>query len=57
MFLAYLDPAAGGMIIQTLIAAAVAIPFILRTQISRGIDRFRRRAETSRPQEQESRTD
>jgi hypothetical protein len=46
MFVAYLDPAAGGMLIQTLIAASVAIPFILRTRIARGIERFRgRRAE------------
>jgi hypothetical protein len=41
MFLAYLDPAAGGMIIQSLIAAAVAIPFILRSQISRGLAKLR----------------
>jgi hypothetical protein len=37
MVFAYLDPAAGGMIIQSIIAAAVALPFILRSQISRGI--------------------
>lgn len=43
MIFAYLDPAAGGMIIQTIIAAAVALPFILRTQIARGLDRFRGR--------------
>ena len=41
MVFAYLDPAAGGMIIQSIIAAAVALPFILRSQISRGIARFR----------------
>lgn len=41
MVFAYLDPAAGGMIIQTIIAAAVAVPFILRTQISRGLARLR----------------
>ena len=41
MVFAYLDPAAGGMIIQTVIAAAVAVPFILRTQISRGLARLR----------------
>ena len=41
MVFAYLDPAAGGMIIQTIIAAAVALPFILRTQISRGLARLR----------------
>jgi hypothetical protein len=40
--LAYLDPAAGGMIIQTLVAAAVAIPFIMRAQISKILGRLRR---------------
>jgi hypothetical protein len=41
MVLGYLDPAAGGMIVQTIIAAAVALPFILRAQISRGLARLR----------------
>ena len=41
MVLAYLDPAAGGMVIQAIVAAAVALPFILRAQISRGLARFR----------------
>ena len=41
MVLAYLDPAAGGMIVQTIIAAAVALPFILRGQITRAVARFR----------------
>ena len=41
MVIAYLDPAAGGMIIQTLVAAAVAIPFILRNQISRLVGKVR----------------
>lgn len=41
MVIAYLDPAAGGMIIQTIVAAAVAVPFILRSQISRVIRRLR----------------
>jgi len=41
MVLAYLDPAAGGMIIQTIVAAAVALPFILRAQISRGLAKIR----------------
>ena len=57
MFLAYLDPAAGGMIIQTIIAAAVAIPFILRTQISRGIELIRKRNEPAKTQDQKSQTD
>lgn len=42
MVFAYLDPVAGGMVIQTVIAAAVALPIILRTQLARGIKRLRR---------------
>ena len=57
MFLAYLDPAAGGMVIQSIVALAVAIPFILRSQITRGIDRFRRRTESSKAHDPESPTD
>jgi hypothetical protein len=44
MILAYLDPAAGGMVIQTLVAAAVALPFILRAQLTRGLNRLRGRS-------------
>ena len=44
MVLAYLDPAAGGMVIQTLVAAAVALPFILRSQLTRGLNRLRGRS-------------
>ena len=43
MIFAYIDPGAGSMVIQMLIAAIVAIPFFLRTQIARGIDRLRGR--------------
>lgn len=47
MVLAYLDPAAGGMIIQSIIAAAVAVPFLFRTHISRVVARLRgKEAET-----------
>lgn len=45
MVLAYLDASTGGLIIQTLIAAAVAIPFILRTQLARGLAMLRRRGQ------------
>ena len=41
MVLGYLDPAAGGMIVQSIIAVAVAVPFILRAHISRAVARFR----------------
>jgi hypothetical protein len=53
MVLAYLDPAASGMVIQTIIAAAVALPIILRSHISRGMQWIRDR----RPAEQPSQTD
>lgn len=45
MVFAYIDPGAGSMLIQMLIAAAVAAPFFLRTQIARGINRLRGRKE------------
>jgi hypothetical protein len=43
VILAYIDPGAGSMVIQMLIAAAIAIPFFLRTQIARAVDRIRGR--------------
>ena len=49
--LAYLDASTGGLIIQTLIAAAVAIPFILRTQVARGLAMLRRRGQPADQQE------
>jgi hypothetical protein len=36
-FLAYIDPGAGSLAIQALIASAVAAPFFLRHQIRRVI--------------------
>jgi hypothetical protein len=41
MVFMYLDAATGGMVIQTLVAAAVALPIVLRSQVSRGIARLR----------------
>lgn len=41
MILAYLDPGAGSMAIQMVIAAALTVPFFLREQISRGIAKLR----------------
>ena len=49
--LAYLDASTGGLIIQTLIALAVAIPFILRTQVARGLAMLRRRGQPVEQQE------
>ena len=54
---AYLDPATGGVLIQSLIAAAVAIPFILRTQIARGIQLIRRRPESEAAEDEQPGTD
>lgn len=55
LILLYIDPGAGSMVIQMLIAAAVAIPFFLRTQIARGIARIRgrgrSRSEEHRPRD------
>jgi len=39
--LAYIDPGAGSLFIQAVIATVLVAPFFLRTQIRRGIDRLR----------------
>jgi hypothetical protein len=57
MLLAYLDATTGGLIIQTLIAALVAIPFILRTQVARGISYLRRRGRPVAEQEAQPKND
>lgn len=57
MIVAYLDGATGGLIIQTLLAALVAIPFILRTQVARGISYIRRRGRPVAEQEAQSKND
>lgn len=54
LILLYIDPGAGSMVIQMLIAAAVAVPFFLRTQIARGIARIRGRGR-SRTEEHQPR--
>jgi hypothetical protein len=41
-FLAYLDPGAGSLAIQALIASAVAVSFFLRHQIRRVVGLIRR---------------
>jgi hypothetical protein len=40
-FVAYIDAASGGLIVQVLIASIVAVPFFLRTQLKRGITTLR----------------
>jgi hypothetical protein len=43
MVLGYLDPGAGSLVIQAILASALAIPFFMRTQIGNAIRRFRDR--------------
>jgi hypothetical protein len=45
--LAYIDPGAGSLFIQAVIATILVVPFFLRTQIRRGIDRIRGRSATA----------
>lgn len=45
--LAYIDPGAGSLFIQAVIATILVVPFFLRTQIRRGIDRLRGRPTTA----------
>jgi hypothetical protein len=37
----YIDPGAGTMVIQALLAAVIAIPFFFRAQVSRVVQRLR----------------
>jgi hypothetical protein len=39
---AYIDPGSGSLIIQAVIAAIIAVPILLRTQISRAFRALRR---------------
>ena len=39
--LAYIDPGSGSLIIQAIIATAIAVPFFLREQIGRVVRRVR----------------
>jgi hypothetical protein len=39
--LAYIDAGSGSLILQAVIATAVAVPFFLRTHIGRGVRRLR----------------
>jgi hypothetical protein len=41
MIFAYIDPGAGSMVIQAMIAGFLAIPFFFRSQISRLLGRSR----------------
>lgn len=45
--LAYIDPGSGSLLIQVIIATILAVPFFLRTQLSRLYRALRRRNVTS----------
>lgn len=44
MILLYIDPGAGSMLIQAVLAGLLAVPFFFRTQAGRFIERLRRQA-------------
>ena len=39
--LAYIDPGSGSLAIQAIIASAMVVPFVLRSQIKQGVSRLR----------------
>ena len=41
MILIYIDPGAGSMVIQAVLAIALAIPFFFRSRISSALERMR----------------
>jgi hypothetical protein len=47
MVFAYLDPGAGSLVIQAILAGLLAIPFFLRTQLSAFVRRIRGRESDS----------
>jgi len=47
--LAYIDPGTGSLIIQTAIAAAIAVPLFFRHQIGRFLNVVRRRGAEDEP--------
>jgi hypothetical protein len=48
---AYIDPGSGSLIIQAVIAAIIAIPILLRSQIGRAIRTLRRSDDPEPPRE------
>ena len=51
--IAYIDPSAGSLVIQAIIATVVAIPFFFRNAIRSTIARFRR---TPQPEDTKGKT-
>ena len=49
MILLYIDPGAGSMVIQAVLAAVLAIPFFFRSHIGRILDRVRGRPKDAGP--------
>lgn len=45
MILLYIDPGAGSMLIQAVLAGLLAVPFFFRTQVSRLLHKLRGRGE------------
>ena len=43
MLFAYIDPGSGSLLIQAIIAGALAVPFFLRTHVRAFVDRVRHR--------------
>jgi hypothetical protein len=41
MIFLYIDPGAGSMVIQAVLAALLAVPFFFRTQVGRIVQRMR----------------
>ena len=50
-FLAYIDPGSGSMLLQVLLAGALAIPFFFRRVISDGLNRIRGKREEPKQSE------
>jgi hypothetical protein len=50
MIFAYLDPGAGSLVIQAILAAMLAVPFFLRSQLSALVNRIRGRGADSTDQ-------
>ena len=46
MVLLYIDPGAGSMLIQAVLAGLLAVPFMFRGAIARAIDRVRGRRQS-----------
>ena len=49
MPLLYIDPGAGSLVVQAILAAVLAIPFFFRTQVGRFVSAIRGRGKPSDP--------